>query len=110
MIIRNKKRTTDAVKILHGRYIKGSAKRAAAIRLEREKAHIAIQISHLRTKAGLTQKQLAGLVGTTQSVISRLESTEYRGHSMNMLEKIASALGYEVRIELVPEKKEYVCA
>jgi len=110
MIMRNRKRTTDAVKILHGRYIRGNTKRAASVRLEREKAHIAMQISHLRTKAGLTQKQLAELVGTTQSVISRLESTEYRGHSMNMLEKIARALRCEVRVELVPEKKEYACA
>jgi DNA-binding Xre family transcriptional regulator len=106
----NKKRTTDAVKILHGRYVKGSDKRSAAIRIEREKAHIAMQISRLRDKAGLTQKQLADLVGTTQSVISRLESTEYSGHSMSMLEKIASALRCEVRVNFVPEKKKYACA
>jgi len=110
MIMHNRKRTADAVKILHSRYVKGSPRRAAAIRLEREKAHVAMQISHFRTKAGLTQKQLANLVGTTQSVISRLESTEYRGHSMNMLGKIATALCCEVRVNLVPEKKEYVCA
>lgn len=108
--MRNKKRTTDAVKILHGRYIKGNAKRAASVRSEREKAHIAMQIHRLRTKAGLSQKQLADLVGTTQSVISRLESTEYSGHSMNMLGKIAAALGCEVRVDLVPEKKEYAYA
>jgi ribosome-binding protein aMBF1 (putative translation factor) len=108
--MRNKRRTTDAVKILHSRYIKGNAKRAASVRGEREKAHIAMQIHRLRTKAGLSQKQLAGLVGTTQSVISRLESTEYSGHSMNMLEKIASALNCAVRVDLVPEKKQYAYA
>jgi len=108
--MRNKRRTTDAVKILHGRYIKGNAKRAASVRSEREKAHIAMQIHRLRTKAGLSQKQLADVVGTTQSVISRLESTNYTGHSMNMLEKIATALQCEVRVELVPAKKEYAYA
>ena len=108
--MRNKKRTTDAVKILHGRYIKGNARRAASVRSEREKAHIAMQIHRLRSKAGLSQKQLANLVGTTQSVISRLESTNYTGHSMKMLEKIASALNCAVRVNLVPEKKEYACA
>ena len=108
--MRNKKITTDAVKILHGRYIKGNAKRAASVRGELEKAHIAMQINHLRTKAGLSQKQLARLVGTTQSVISRLESTEYSGHSMNMLEKIAFALNCAVRVDFVPEKKEYAYA
>lgn len=108
--MRNKRRTTDAVRILHSRYIKGNAKRAASVRSERERAHIAMQIHHLRTKAGLSQKQLAELVGTTQSVISRLESTEYSGHSMNMLEKIASALNCALRVDLVPEKKEYAYA
>ena len=108
--MRNKRKTTDAVKILHGRYIKGSAKRAASVRSEREKAHIAMQIHRLRTKAGLSQKQLADFVGTTQSVISRLESTNYSGHSMNMLEKIASALNCEVRVDLVPEKEKYAYA
>ena len=108
--MRNKKRTTDAVKILHGRYIKGNARRAASVRSEREKAHIAMQIHRLRGKAGLSQKQLANLVGTTQSVISRLESTNYAGHSMKMLEKIASALNCAVRVDLVPEKKEYAYA
>jgi DNA-binding Xre family transcriptional regulator len=108
--MRNKRKTTDAVRILHSRYIMGSARRATAVRLEREKAHIAMQISRLRTKAGLTQKQLANLVGTTQSVISRLENTEYSGHTMSMLEKIAAALRCEVRVNLVPEKKEYAFA
>ena len=98
------------MKILHGRYIKGNARRAASVRSEREKAHIAMQIHRLRSKAGLSQKQLANLVGTTQSVISRLESTNYAGHSMKMLEKIASALNCAVRVDLVPEKKEYVYA
>jgi ribosome-binding protein aMBF1 (putative translation factor) len=108
--MRNKRKTTDAVKILHGRYVKGNVRRAASVRSEREKAHIAMQIHRLRTKAGLSQKQLAQLVGTTQSVISRLESTEYSGHSMNMLEKIAAALRCEVRVDLVPKKKEYTYA
>jgi DNA-binding Xre family transcriptional regulator len=108
--MRNKRRTTDAVRILHNRYIKDNARRAASVRVEREKAHIAMQIHRLRTRAGLSQKQLADFVGTTQSVISRLESTNYSGHSMNMLEKIASALNCEVRVDLVPEKKKYAYA
>lgn len=96
--------------MLHGRYIKGNAKRAASVRGEREKAHIAMQIHRLRTRAGLSQKRLAKLVGTTQSVISRIENTNYSGHSMKMLEKIAVALGCEVRVDLVPEKKKYAYA
>jgi len=105
-----KKRTTDAVKILHKRYIKGDRRRIESVKREREKAHVATQIYQLRTRAGLTQKQLADLVGTTQSVISRLESTDYDGHSMNILEKVAEALHCRVQVKFVPQKHNYVYA
>jgi len=99
-----KKRTTsNAVKILHKRYIKGDPKRLKSLKIEREKADIAAQIYDLRTQAGLTQQQLAGMIGTTQSVISRLEDADYNGHSLNMLERIASVLHYRVEVRLVPE-------
>ena len=105
-----RKRTTDAVKILHKRYIKGRRKRAESVKREREKAEIATQIYQLRTQAGLTQKQLADLVSTTQSVISRLESTDYNGHSMNMLEKIADALHCQIQVRFVPQNRKYAYA
>ena len=38
--------------------------------------------------AGLSQKELAALIGTTQSVISRLEDSDYGGRSLTMLERI----------------------
>jgi hypothetical protein len=41
------------------------------------------------------------MVGTTGSVISRLESAEYDGHSLKMLERIAVALGKKVAISIV---------
>ena len=101
-----KKKTTTpkAVKILHNRYIKDDPKRLESLKEEREKAYIAGQIYDLRTQAGLSQAQLAKLVGTTQSVISRLEDADYSGHSFNMLRRIASALHCRVEVRLVPEK------
>jgi transcriptional regulator with XRE-family HTH domain len=53
-----------------------------------------------RENAGITQKQLARMVGTTQSVISRLESADYAGHSLQMLARIAYALKRRLRIEM----------
>ena len=65
---------------------------------------VAQMIYDARTEAGLTQKKLAKAVGTTQSVISQLESAEYKGHSLTMLERIAKSLNRRVEICLAPRK------
>ena len=101
---KRKRTTTDAVKILHKTFIKNDPKRLASLEREREKLQIAGQIYNLRTQAGLSQAQLAKLVGTTQSVISRLEDADYNGHSLNMLSRIANALNCRVEVRLIPEK------
>ncbi|MBI3838854.1 MAG: XRE family transcriptional regulator [Planctomycetia bacterium] len=62
---------------------------------------IARMIYDARNKAGLTQKELAKLVGTTQSVIARLEDADYKGHSLNMLNRIATALNKRVDIRFL---------
>jgi transcriptional regulator with XRE-family HTH domain len=53
---------------------------------------MARKIYDLRTKAGLTQQELAARVGTTRSAISRLEDADYNGHLPSMLKRIAEAL------------------
>jgi transcriptional regulator with XRE-family HTH domain len=70
------------------------------VRQEVWNAEIGQLIYDARTKAGLTQKQLADRLGTTQSVISRLESADYAGHSLSMLQRIAEALGQKVELRL----------
>ncbi len=64
------------------------------------------QIYDLRQAAGLTQAELAKIVGTTHSVISRLEDADYDGHSLKMLQRIATCLGKSliVRIEDCPNR------
>jgi transcriptional regulator with XRE-family HTH domain len=61
-------------------------------------------IYNARTLAGLTQQQLAELVGTKQPVIARLEDADYEGHSLAVLQRIAAALGMRVEIRFVPTK------
>ena len=73
----------------------------AALDEELANAEVARKIYDLRTKARLTQKQLAKLAGTTASVISRLEDADYDGHSLAMLRRIASALDKRVEIRFV---------
>ena len=63
---------------------------------------IARQIHALRKEARLTQQQLARLLGTTASAISRLENDRYDGHSLKMLERIGAALDRRVEVRLVP--------
>jgi len=102
------KKTESAVKILHRRYIKNQPEREAAIQHERINAQVAQLIYDLRKEAGLSQSQLAEMIGTTQSVISRLEDADYEGHSFSMLEKITRALNRRVRIEAVSEDSESI--
>lgn len=65
-------------------------------------AQVARMIYEARTKAGLTQQQLAKLVGTKQPVIARLEDADYEGHSLSMLQRIATALHQRLEMHLVP--------
>ncbi len=59
---------------------------------------VALQLAALRKQAGLSQKQLARKLGTSQQQISRLESPGYEGHSLSMLRRVAQALGATVRV------------
>lgn len=63
---------------------------------------VAIQISAAREQAGLSQRELAERVGTTQQQISRLESPNYEGHSLSMLRRVAHALNAHVRFSFEP--------
>jgi DNA-binding XRE family transcriptional regulator len=101
---RKRKPSTDAIEILQRRYFEGKPERLAALEEERANAEIARRIYELRTKAELTQKQLARIVGTSTSVICRLEDADYEGHSLSMLRRIASALNKDVEIRFVPIK------
>ena len=99
-----RKRTTDAVEILHRRYYAARPAELAALEEARANADVARQICALRAKAGLTQAKVAKLIGTTPSVISRLEDADYEGHSLSMLRRIAVALKSRVEIRFVPLK------
>ena len=68
---------------------------------DKERIEIAQKLYELRTKANLTQKQLAKLIGTRQSVISRLESAEYKGHTLKILNKIGEAVHCHVKIDFI---------
>jgi DNA-binding XRE family transcriptional regulator len=99
---KKRKPTTDAVEILHRRYFEGKPDMLAALEEARANDEVARKIYDLRSKAGLTQRQLAKLVGTTASVICLLEDADYQGHSLSMLRRIATAVNRRVEIRFVP--------
>ena len=98
------KKITDGVELLHRKYVLKNEKMKKMVAEEFEKLQIGQQIYDLRKEANLTQDELADLVGTTGSVISRLESAEYDGHSVKMLQRIASALGKKISINIVDKE------
>lgn len=99
-----RKTTTDALEIIDRRYYRGRPKRQAELAEMEANVAIADKICKLRTKSKLTQRQLAKLVGTTASVICRLEDADYEGHSLAMLNRIAAALDKRVEIRFVSLK------
>ena len=59
---------------------------------------IGYKIAQLRHRLGLTQKQLAQKIHTTQTVVARLESGGHWTCSLRTLEKIAAATGSKLEI------------
>jgi DNA-binding XRE family transcriptional regulator len=100
-----KKSHSRAAQFLYNRYIAGDPKREEEYNEEVINAEIARKIYRLRTRAGLTQKELADRVGTSKSAICRLEDADYEGHSLSMLKRIAEALDKRVDIRFLPAKR-----
>ena len=67
---------------------------------------VAIQLASLRKKSGLSQKELAKRVGTSQQQISRLESPSYEGHSLSMLRRVTEVLGATLHVEIQPKRTQ----
>lgn len=103
---KKRKATSDAVEILHRRYYQGKPERMAQLEEARAEDDLARRIYELRAQAGLTQARLAKMIGTTESVISRLEDADYTGHSLTMLRRIAEAVDKRVEIRFVPRKEK----
>lgn len=91
-------KTKDFAKVIE-KQLAADPKLREEVAQHRLNFRIASLIYEERERAGLTQKQLAELVGTHQSVIARLEDADYSGHSLAMLRRISLALGAELKVE-----------
>ncbi len=85
----------------------GGRRRLRSAEYQRERARldpfeaIARQVMLRRGELELTQKELAELVGTSHSAISRLESGQHRA-SFTTLERVGEALGLRLVVSLEP--------
>lgn len=61
-------------------------------------ANLAIEIANLRQNRGLTQKDLAEVLDTTQQTISRLEDPHNKSLSLNTLIKLAEVFHKKLKI------------
>ena len=93
----------------HAKIVEHRARRSASYRKSFARTlhqiDLAMLVREMRGDADMTQAKLARKIGTTQSMIARLEDAEYTGHSLSMLERIASACG--VNLKLHAEKKPH---
>jgi len=98
------------LKIIHDRFVGDDPERIASLDRAAAEADIAQSLFDLRAEAGLSQDELAARVGTTASVIGRIEEADYDGHSMAMLRRVAAALGrrVEIRFPVMGESNETI--
>lgn len=97
-------RTKDALKILK-RVTGNNESIKAGIAQTKINFEVAQRIYNARTKAGLSQGELADLIGSKQPVIARLEAADYEGHSLTMLQRIAAALEQRLELRFVPHRQ-----
>lgn len=69
---------------------------------------LVLQLAALREARGLSQEELAKLVGTKQQAISRMENPAYDRQSLGKLREVAKALNAFVDVVLVPDEKANV--
>ena len=95
-------KTTDAEQILRRR-LGDTPELRHQIAEEKLNVRVARMIYEARESAGLTQRELADLIGTKQQVIARLEDADYEGHSLSMLQRIAHALNQRIELSFVSQ-------
>lgn len=95
--------TADAAKILRNR-LGDIPDLNERVQVDKLNVRVAMLIYQVRTDAGLSQVELAKLIGTSQPTIARLEDADYEGHSLSMLQRIAEALGKRIEIQIADKE------
>jgi len=99
-------KTTNTLthKQMVNKMLKNSAVKAEVDNLNREEFAILDEILAARKESGLTQAQIAKLMGTKAPAVARIESSLATGKhspSLNTLRKYAAAVGKKIELHLV---------
>lgn len=97
---------SKSLQAAYDRYIGDDPEQQQAFEQATADYDVAQKIYELRTKAGVSQRELAKRIGTSASVICQLEDADYQGHSLMLLRRIAAALDKRVEIRFVPTKRK----
>ena len=97
--MKKKRTTTNALEIMDARYGREPGWKDG-VQEERRKLAVGMLIRQSREAQGLTQKELARRVGTSQSAISRIEDANYDSLKLETLYRIADALNLPLAIRL----------
>ena len=67
---------------------------------------VSLELEAAVERSGLSQKEVASRVKTSEAAISRLTNPFYFGHSVGMLRRVAQALGEQLEVKLNPATQE----
>jgi transcriptional regulator with XRE-family HTH domain len=100
-----KKKTSAALQYLDPSFFENSPKHRAQLEEARATQEIGRLVYDLRTRSGLSAKELARSAGLSAKALEKLESGESPRTSLAQLRQVASALGQRVELKLVSAKK-----
>jgi predicted XRE-type DNA-binding protein len=80
----------------------GDPRLAEAVEAQVAEMRLEQAIIALRERRGLSQRQLAGLLGTSQPYVAKLESGRVRNLGIRTLTKVARALGASISVRIAP--------
>jgi len=81
-----------------------SRRRPRNLKRDRTLARVVAELVAARTRARMTQDEVAELMWTTSSAISRLEAGRHTRPTLNTLEKYALAVGCRLEVRLVDNR------
>lgn len=61
---------------------------------------VSLEIAQALERTGISQAELARRIGTSRSAVSRMVNPFYWGHSMDLLRRVAEALGLQIEVKL----------